>query len=512
MNKYEKQGARIQAPIGEKVIMTEMTEEFSLPDYQPEMKRLLRVSATVMPADSYVGAGSAECAGAVDYTILYAGNDGLIYCANQSGEYRFSTPVEIGVELEAGEGILCDVEPLVEQVTGRVVAPRRLLVKCKLKGTVKLYGQRLIGDALEGEDSVERLCGESESAVLFLGMGEELALADEILCDGETADMRVICGEGRVFVTDAVAGSGCVNCRGELVLKLLGAKGDGAGGEKPVRLIRRIPFSQSVPVDGAEVNCEACADGVCRTLQVTVEEGRILCDATVCLQARAVRNQRVSYVRDAYSTVRSCETVYKKLKLPYVIRALNGNLSLNTAMPLEEAGVRPGAEAVDVTGWATVESPEVERGKYRIGGKCRFHVILSDGEEFHSREIEIPFRFETEGGRELPAMWDLRAEVISCRVRLDGERLGVDAELAIMACLRGEREIEMLTEASFGGEWKQEEAVCRICYPERGDTLWSVAKRYHCGVNDLSERNRLANAPAADAVESLAGVNYLMIS
>ena len=102
--------------------------------------------------------------------------------------------------------------------------------------------------------------------------------------------------------------------------------------------------------------------------------------------------------------------------------------------------------------------------------------------------------------------------MISCRVRLDGERLGVDAEIAIMACLRGEREIEMLTEASFGSEWKQEEAVCRICYPEKGDTLWSVAKRYHCGVNDLSERNRLASAPSADSAESLAGVNYLMIS
>ena len=71
--------AEIQAPIGDRTVITELSEEFSLPDYQPEMKRLLRVRATVLPSDQYVGAGNVECSGRIDYSILYTGNDGALY-------------------------------------------------------------------------------------------------------------------------------------------------------------------------------------------------------------------------------------------------------------------------------------------------------------------------------------------------------------------------------------------------------------------------------------------------
>ena len=139
MNRYEKDGlmpARLQAPVGDRVVVTELSEEFSLPDYQPEMKRLLRVKATVLPSDQYVGAGNAECAGHVDYSILYTGNDGALYCTDQRGTYQFSSPLELPSDFEAGEGILCCAESVPEQTVGRVIAPRKLMIKCRLRSRV----------------------------------------------------------------------------------------------------------------------------------------------------------------------------------------------------------------------------------------------------------------------------------------------------------------------------------------------------------------------------------------
>lgn len=512
MNLFESQASRHQAPFGERLLFTDLNEEFSLPDYQPEMKRLLRVRATVMPPDRYIGSGSVECAGTVEYSVLYAGNDGLLYCTVQSGGYRFVSPVELPAEFEAGEGILCDTETVAEQVSGRVVAPRKLSLKCRLRSTVRLYGMRLSGGSVTEEDGVERLCGETEGACLYLGMGEELALADEILCEEGERDLRVVCADGQVFITDAVSGSGCVNCRGELVVKLLCVKEGEDGGARTDVLTRRIPFSQSVTVDGAEVNCDACATGICRSLQVTVEEGKLLCDATVCLSVKATRQQRISYLRDVYSTKRSCETAYTKLRLPRVLRTANGNMTLNTAIPLEEVGIRRGLQLVDLTAVAAFDPPIEERDRYRMNGVCRFHAVLNDGEEFSSREFEVPFKYETDGGKGTPTTGEWNAEVVSCRGRIDGERIGVDAEIAVVLCVRGEVEIEALSEARLGEERKSCGSTYRIYYPEQRDTLWSVAKQYCCRVNDLAERNRLAGAPAADSVESLAGVKYLLIS
>ena len=514
MNRYEKEvlmPARMQAPMGDRTVITELSEEFSLPDYQPEMKRLLRVKATVLPSDQYVGAGNAECSGRIDYCILYTGNDGALYCTNQSGDYHFSTPLEIPSDFEAGEGILCHAESVAEHTGGRVLAPRKLSVKCRLRSRVRLYGTRVLGESIENDGTMERLCGESEYAAVFVGKSEPIQLADEIVCDDREETVRVICGDGQVFVSEATAGSGVVHCKGEVCLKLLCCREDDSENALPYTILRRIPFSHSVETEGTEVNCEACANGVCSDLQITVEDGKILCEVGLELQVKAMRRERFAYTRDLYSTEQRGENSYQTVEFPCAIKCTNGNMSLNTSLTLEEAGIRPGTTVVDLTGSASVGAPEMEKGKYRFSGKCRFHAVLSDGEEISSQEFEVPFRYELDGGKELPTDCEIAAEVISCRGKTDGERIGLDAELSFAVSLCGKEEIQVLSNATFVGELQRPNAVYRVCFPDRRDTLWSVAKRYHCPISKLAEQNRLADAPAADAPDSLSGVKYLVV-
>jgi hypothetical protein len=180
---------------------------------------------------------------------------------------------------------------------------------------------------------------------------------------------------------------------------------------------------------------------------------------------------------------------------------------------LEEAGIRQGLEVVDISAAPTVTSMEIEKGKTVLAGKCRLHAILF-GEELSAQEFEIPFRYETEGllrdGEKL-SDYHAAVDVISCKARLDGERIGVDAELAVSLFAQSESEIRMLTDARFGEEIERKNSTYTICYPSREDTLWSVAKRYNRPVATVSTRNGLSDAPAADSLESLAGVSYLLV-
>lgn len=501
---------RMQAPLGERQTVTELSEDFTLPDYQPEIKRLLRVRANVQPPEIYIGAGNVECSGTVDYTVLYSGNDGALYCTDQSGEYRFSFPVELPADFDAGESVLCDVESLPETVTGRVSAPRKLTLRCRLRSRAHLFGTRVLPDPVEPSPGIQRLSGTCESAHVFLGMGEPLTLGDEILCDPQDSDVRVICADAQVFVTEAGAGSGTVNCRGELCLKLLCCH-DTTGETYP--MLRRIPFSQAVEADGVEVNCDCSAHGSAQDLRITVEDGRIQCEATVHLQVRAQRNETIALTRDAYSTASECITAYQDLTVPTALRCVGGNFSLGTAFPLEEVGIRAGLRPVDMDGSVTMGDAEYDRGKYYLNGKCRFHVILAGEDDWSAQEIEVPFRYETDGLRDaLPvSSAELNANLISCRARIDGERIGIDAEIAVSGALRGERNVRVLSDCRMGEKWQAPGAVFTVCYPEKEDTLWSVARRYHRPVSELAAKNALAPSPAADAKDSLAGVRYLII-
>ena len=108
--KIEAGGARIQDLLCDRQNVTELSGDFSLPDYQPEIKRLLRVKVTVSPPDKYIGAGNADFSGMIDYCILYAGNDGALYCANESQEYQFSVPLEGSSDFDLGDGLVCDAD------------------------------------------------------------------------------------------------------------------------------------------------------------------------------------------------------------------------------------------------------------------------------------------------------------------------------------------------------------------------------------------------------------------
>lgn len=501
---------RIQVPILNKEVTTELSTDLTLPDYQPPVKRLLRVRATVSPPDRYISAGNAEFSGTVDYSVLYAGEDSAIYCANHTEEYRFGVPMEVASDIELGEGLLCDVMTCAESTSGRVTAPRKLALRCRLHSSVHVFGVRCIEEQLNNlpPEGTERLLSHAECAQIFAGTDEPLQLGDEILCEGTGDALRVICASAQVFVTEATAGSGSVHCRGEVCLKLLCAHE--VEGDVPSPLFRRIPFSREVPTEGVEVNCDCCAYGSCSDLQITVEDGKILCDVSILLKTKAQRNVTVSYTQDLYSTVAETENRYLACTVPCALRCHNGNVSLNTTLSLEEAGIRPGQRVVDIDLQPTVTALESERGKVQLAGTCRCFAILFDGEEYSIQEFDLPFRYAVDCPA-APTAHEVAVDVITCRSRADGERVGIDAELSVCLAMRTENNFSLLSEAVMGQALPSDSSTCTVCYPGKGDTLWSVAKRYHCAISTLSTTNALSDSPRADAPESLAGVTYLLL-
>ena len=501
---------RMQGKIAEREVLTDLSDDFALPDYQPPVKRLLRVRATVHPADTYIGGGNAELTGVVDYFVLYAAEDGGIYNTQQTGEYRFSVPVEFPEGFDPAEGLTCDAEVLPESVTGRAAGPRKLNLKCRLRSKVKLYGVRIPYD-VEGADADEneRLTGEMEVARLFIGRTEPISLADEIVLENTDQEIRVIASDGQVLVSDADAGSGEVHCRGEVCLKLLCVR-DGSS-DLPYPVARRIPFQTDIPVDGAEVNCTATASGFCPEVRTTVEDGRMLCEVSLVLTGRAQRNETIPYLRDLYSTARETEPVYTEIPYSKAVKCVCGNFSLGTALPLSEIGLKPGLSVVDISGDATPETVECERGKYILSGKCKFHLILSGDGEYAAQEVEVPFRFEMQGGEEPPSDSDLEVSVLTARARTDSERLGIDAEIGVSAAMRVPGTAKVLGEVRFGEEIPTQGAAYVVCFPSATDTLWDVGRRYHTPVSALLAKNKLPSSPSADAPGSLKGVRFLVI-
>ena len=128
---------RLQMPLCDKTISAELSSDYTLPDYQPEIRRILKVIPSILPPAKYIGGNNVELNGTIDYNMLYVGADGGIYSAPLSAEYALSAPLEITSDFDINEGVtvLCDISD--ENITARVSAPRRVGIKCRISARVR---------------------------------------------------------------------------------------------------------------------------------------------------------------------------------------------------------------------------------------------------------------------------------------------------------------------------------------------------------------------------------------
>lgn len=520
----------VQVPLTDCTLVTEVAGDFSLPDYQPEIKRLLRIGVGVLPPVCTGSGRDTEMSGTLDYYVLYMGHDNALWCAPLSTEYRLAFPVEDNLgDLSAGEPFVCMGDVTTEPPVGRVTAPRRLSIRCKLQTRVRVYGECLLQAVERDTEDTEILTGKAEAARLWRSMGEMIPLQDDILLPLGASERRVVCAEGSVMMQEAMPTDGGVHVRGEVTVKLTVTPEESAEAfasdeitpvpaPTPEIIRRKIPFSATVEMEGVTPNCAATASGYCTDLSVQMEEGQIHLDLGVIPEVRAQRNESVTYVKDLYSTHHRLSTRHTTLSTERACRAINGNFTLSDSLSLSEIDVDPESSVVDVTATATPETltADPEKGRCVLSGTCRAHLLLLRDGEYASSEMTVPFRYEfddTAVSVPNPA-FDGTVTVLHCRGRSDGERLSMDAELAVS--LRTHAPSPTVALSDTTEDLSPNRAVRRrgeyvVCFPSPTDSLWSVAKRYHAPMSALTAANNLPSGASTDTPESLDGVNYLIV-
>ena len=502
MNENTMQNTTVYLPVCDRAVTAEAGCDYAMPDYQPEVRRLLRVKATVLPPASYVGAGKAEFAGTVRYDILYSGNDGALYSATTSEAYQLSAPLDKDADVDYSDELLAFCDPQVELLTGRVTAPRKLSLRCRLRGQIKAYGrhrlcERILGEVSEG--SLQRLAGESQCAALTRCVSESVTLSEELSADGHVGELRVILGEAAMTVSEAVSSAEGVGCRGEATLKITAC----CEGEDPAPFIlsKRVPFSVMVPADGFTPDMCCRARGCCTEMTCTVtEDGRILVDLSGVVMAEGQGNLPVHYTADLYSTEREDKAIFEEYRFPRAARCIGGNFTQSIYEPLASFGLAPDCEVLDVDASATVSSVSYDKGKWVIAGDTRMALLTREGGEYATHELGLPFRYEAEGEGGEPMLATADVTMTSGRARAEGGRLSVECEMAVSGriCVAGT--LTALCQVEFGDRIdKPQEMV--VAFPERGESLWSVAKRYHAPVAELARANAVPvsiSAPLPD--------------
>ena len=521
--------SRVQTAFCDKVVTTEVAQDFVLTDYQPEMRKLLRVVPSILPPSRFLGAGEAEFAGGVTFDVLYVGGDGALYTAELSAPYSFRVPMEGDERFSGNESVQVNAEITPDTVITRVSAPRKLNIKCRLRARVvglcdeevdmTVVGERAGSETLEKLERV-RFCGRSVCAT-----GEALELADEITIPAGDGEPRLIGNSGVVQILEATPSEDGVFCRGELTWKAMVTRdrvsedGSTAGTGEVEIMTRRISFTQVVELPMRIAGeCEAVAHGICTGITARIEGDRIYATATMVLEVQAQGSDKVTFVCDCYSTAREGTCEMRRFDYSRALTCINGNVSESGAVDLTEAGIPLGAVPLDICASATPTGIICERGRSTLGGECHYQLLYRTLEgEFGNTEFTLPLRYElpVELCREIdpdtPFGVSAQMDLLSARARPEGDGFTIDAEWSICARVFMPSSIESVSEARFDAPHAVPRASYTLCYPSDSESLWSIAKRYHAPLRPLASLNNLPGSSDPASAGSLEGVRFLMI-
>lgn len=480
---------RITMPIIRREINSDVSEDFTLADYYPEIRKVLYVREALLTPSKFVSGNKIDVSGVIDYDLVYVSADGRVCSAPFSSEYSFSLPLDNMSDFEISEGFTVSAHTVAESSSVRVSAPRRIQIRSHLCTSVGAWGKVLCSEGTSGLDegeSFERLVGTLEGLEMVCESSDIISLSDEYRLPAENC--RIALAEGDVLVGSMRVEDDTVSINGEVIIKLLVCcDGDGSSH----RVIRKIPFEAQTDLDGIDMSCDPLcrANGNVTDLSIEIEEGSAHIEANLILELCGVGRREMNFTSDAYSTRRSCECRMIRRDIPVALCNKNANVSQSERITASDFGSFDGAQIIDVSASAIVDRVEKSEECYVVRGTCKYNLLcLKDG-EYTSSDIRLPFKYETDiediDGVEIDG-YDVLASVFDVRARIDGENINMDSEISLGCSIWGKRSVEMLESIDFYEPIEQSRGNIIVCFPQPEDTLWKVAKRYSVLQSEIS--------------------------
>ena len=195
-------------------ILCEASGEYTLPDYRPEIRKILFVRAVAMPAGQYKNGDKAAFAGAVSHTVFYADSEGKPAAVTLEADYEFSLPLP--------EGCTCtlQVDSRAENTACRLFGPRKLSLRTAVRSTVHLLCEEEITPAVRGmgseedEASLERLSARVETMEQACGSSGPFTLEADLHLDGPATGAEAVWAGGSLLVSECRPQAGASLSRG----------------------------------------------------------------------------------------------------------------------------------------------------------------------------------------------------------------------------------------------------------------------------------------------------------
>ncbi len=472
--------------------------ELTLPDYCPDIQKILKCRLCPNIASASILGDSADINGSVAVRVLYLDPRGeKLRCYETITQFSVNIPVKTAT----GNGVVIP-RVNVEYVNCRATSSRRLDIHGAFSVCAGVWERRELALLRSVEDDdVEQLQTEGELCA-SVGLSQQIFTVEEVLALGDSKP----CAE-QLLRTDAVIvqeecrqTGGKLQVTGHIALKVLYLTDLSDG--MPESMEFSLPFRQQLDCgsDRAKTDLSLQLMGVNVQIKSDSNGENNLLQAEVKLSAavQAYEDTAVTFVTDAYSrtvevTLEQQQRTFHQFEGVYTDTCTQKNI-----FEFPDGGV---SKIMDVWSETCTVSASMEESSLLYKGKYNLCILAlnQEGKPFYFERM-----LEWNHSRDCPPGTGSRfcrpkAEPSNISYRITGSGVEVKAELRLEASVFAERQHRYVEAVIPNSDMvkPKDTAALVLYYAAGGEALWEIAKQYATGVKAIQEENDLTE-PVVD--------------
>ena len=471
----------------------EITREFSLPDYIPEIRKLLGCKVGVLPENRYSSKDNLEINGAITYLVIYSDDEGKLCAVPLSSDF------EIQIPLSEAEGTLFS-DLALDSVTPKVIAPRKISIKTRLKARLlrsftSALPESIVGNSSAEEMYIQRKLVKIPTYSLYPGKCEGLKISDKF-DTGSLSSYKPLWCDAYICIKECKGEKGSISVLAdahiECVLEV----------ENEIQRVKKIvPITEEIDVDFDDTVDMARASAKCQSLSVSGEGSDLYFDLAFEIEGCGVKRQEYQATSDCYSTHLESDCLYKDVNAYEAVR-----IGTYTFTMQEDTKKKAGdsGEIIEKIAYPVCEKVDFKDSKLFILGKLVTTLISKINEQEYSTEgYELPFKYELDVKAPLQnPVASVSLSLGKINARYNEDRVQISADIYPSISLFDKREVSVLDKATLLGDRvvKRDNGQVKVYFPKDSDTLWEVAKMYRITEADLKKNNQIENDTLKDAI------------
>lgn len=479
--------------------------EFTMPDFCPDISKLLKCKATARVSSKTVNGNNINIDGTVTVNILYSNDESMIY----SYEYHYPFNKVFNFEDSLEEcSVNCDIK--CEYINCRAISGRKIEIHGAATLMVCVSRKNKTEIVSDIDDKFIEINRQFLPATVQTGNNDKYVIIEEELeiGNGQPPIRSILRYDAKCCVNEVKIINDKVIVKGEIFIPVLYCS-DTDCSLQTVKC--KIPFSQIVEIPGINEDCKCNTKVNIAYIELKPRitpngnANSILVNIKLLISCEAVCENDLSVITDVYSKKNLLNVTRKNVQIKRIVKNISDihNLKYDTELTEEIKTV------VDL--WCDIREvhTKINDKKICFFGDLVIGVIYTNNDNmpmFCERVFDFTYESTIE---EENIMCSPQLEITSISYFLTGNStIEFRIDMNVNAAIYCNKEMPLITDfAVLDKKDKVNNFSMLIYYSSAGESIWDIAKKYNSAKDEIKKINSLSDDEIKESKMLLIPVN-----